>query len=262
MYRGLIFSVVFHAGLLAWALISIHNTEPPKPPVLEPVAVSLVEAAGGDVWEVVTHTDAVLARLAEAHVPPDLQQAVAAARAAIDQALARLADQAGTFDSSLPQMVESARGKMDILGVIASGTLGAMLGNYFWYLVARVIGIERFKPLIEKYGRWLTFDWAEIEKAEKLFGSQGWAIVFFGRMLPTLRSLISIPAGLLHMRLSTFVIWSTIGTAGWTTLLGLSGWAFGRRYESVDTVVGPLSTAILVVIAAGYIWRLIRWKRA
>ena len=64
----------------------------------------------------------------------------------------------------------AARGKMDIFGVVASGTLGAMLGNYFWYLVARVIGIERFKPWIEKYGRWLTFDWAEIERAEKLFG--------------------------------------------------------------------------------------------
>ncbi len=156
----------------------------------------------------------------------------------------------------------AARGKMGIIGVIASGTLGAMLGNYFWYLVARVIGIERFKPWIEKYGRWLTFDWAEIERAEKLFGRQGWAIVFFGRMLPTLRSLISIPAGLLHMRLSTFVIWSTIGTAGWTALLGLSGWALGQRFGTVETVVGPLSTAILVVIAIGYIWRLIRWKRA
>jgi membrane protein DedA with SNARE-associated domain len=156
----------------------------------------------------------------------------------------------------------AARGKMGIAGVIASGTVGAMLGNYFWYLVARVIGIERFKPLIEKYGRWLTFDWAEIAKAEKLFGRQGWAIVFFGRMLPTLRSLISIPAGLLHMRLSTFVIWSTIGTAGWTALLGLSGWALGQKFDTVETVVGPLSTAVLVVIAIGYVWRLIRWKRA
>jgi membrane protein DedA with SNARE-associated domain len=155
----------------------------------------------------------------------------------------------------------AARGKMDILGVIASGTLGAMLGNYFWYLVARVIGIERFRPLIERYGRWLTLDWAEIERAEKLFGRQGWAIVFFGRMLPTLRSLISIPAGLLHMRLSTFVIWSTIGTAGWTTLLGLAGWALGQRFGTVETVVGPLSTAIVIVIALGYVWRLVRWKR-
>ena len=156
----------------------------------------------------------------------------------------------------------AARGKMDIFGVVASGTLGAMLGNYFWYLVARVIGIERFKPWIEKYGRWLTFDWAEIERAEKLFGRQGWAIVFFGRMLPTLRSLISIPAGLLHMRLSTFVIWSTIGTTGWTALLGFSGWVLRQRFGTVETVVGPLSTAVLVVIAIGYVWRLIRWKRA
>lgn len=158
--------------------------------------------------------------------------------------------------------LSAARGKMDIFGVIASGTAGAMLGNYFWYLVARVIGIERFKPLIENYGRWLTFDWAEIVKAEKLFGRQGWAIVFFGRMLPTLRSLISIPAGLLHMRLSTFVIWSTIGTAGWTSLLGISGWALGQKFGAVETVVGPLSTAVLIVIALGYVWRLVRWKRA
>lgn len=156
----------------------------------------------------------------------------------------------------------AARGKMGIIGVIASGTIGAMLGNYFWYLVARVIGIERFRPLIERYGRWLTFDWVEIEKAEKLFGRNGWAIVFFGRMLPTLRSLISIPAGLLHMRLSTFVIWSTIGTTGWTALLALSGWELGQQFGTVETVVGPLSIAVLVVIAAGYVWRLIRWKRA
>lgn len=155
----------------------------------------------------------------------------------------------------------AARGKMDIVGVIASGTAGAMLGNYFWYLAARVVGIDRFRPFIERYGRWLTFDWAEIEKAEKLFGRSGWAIVFFGRMLPTLRSLISIPAGLLHMRLSTFVIWSTIGTAGWTALLALSGWVLGRRFTQVETVVGPLSTAVIVVIVLGYVWRLIRWKK-
>jgi membrane protein DedA with SNARE-associated domain len=156
----------------------------------------------------------------------------------------------------------AARGKMDLIGVIASGTAGAMLGNYFWYLVARVVGIERFRPFIERFGRWLTLDWAEIERAEKLFGQSGWAIVFFGRMLPTLRSLISIPAGLLHMRLSTFVIWSTIGTSGWTTLLGLSGWALGQRFATVETVVGPLSIAIICVIAAGYVWRLLTWKRA
>lgn len=156
--------------------------------------------------------------------------------------------------------VAAARGKMDILGVIASGTAGAMLGNYFWYLAARVIGIERFKPLIERWGRFLTLDWAEVQRAEKLFGRQGWAIVFFGRMLPTLRSLISIPAGLLHMRLSTFVVWSTIGTVGWTALLALAGWSLGRRFAEIETVIGPLSTAVIAVIATGYLWRLWTWR--
>ncbi len=154
----------------------------------------------------------------------------------------------------------AAKGQMNIFGVIASGTAGAMFGNYFWYLAARVVSIERFKPFILRWGRYLTLDWNEIERAEKLFGTQGWAIVFFGRMLPTLRSLISIPAGLLHMRLTTFFFWSTIGTLGWTAFLGTFGYVMGSRYEEVDTYVGPAAFAVMAVIVAGYVWRLIRWK--
>ena len=154
----------------------------------------------------------------------------------------------------------AARGSMSLAGVIASGTAGAMLGNYFWYLAARVVGLERFRPFIKRFGRFLTLDWAEIEKAQKLFGTQGWAIVFFGRMLPTLRSLISIPAGLLNMRLTTFFFWSTIGTAIWTTLLAVAGYMLGKRFQEIETVIGPLSIAVIVVIAAGYVWRLIRWR--
>ncbi len=156
--------------------------------------------------------------------------------------------------------VYAAKGQMSLGWVIASGTAGAMLGNYFWYLAARVIGVERFRPFIERFGRWLTIDWHEVERAEKLFGQYGSAFVFFARMLPTLRSLISIPAGLLHMRLSTFVIWSTIGTAGWTSLLAVSGWMLGRNVDKVDDFVGPVSTAVIVLIIGAYLWRVIFWR--
>ncbi|MBY8822678.1 DedA family protein [Sphingomonas colocasiae] len=156
--------------------------------------------------------------------------------------------------------VHAAKGDMSLGLVIASGTAGAMLGNYFWYLAARVIGVERFRPFIERFGRWLTIDWHEVERAEKLFGRYGSAFVFFARMLPTLRSLISIPAGLLHMRLSTFVIWSTIGTAGWTSLLAVSGWMLGRNVDKVDDFVGPVSSAVIVLIIAAYVWRVIFWR--
>lgn len=158
--------------------------------------------------------------------------------------------------------LQAARGDMTLWGVIASGTGGAMLGNYFWYLAARVIGIERFRPFIERYGRWLTLDWPEIERAEKLFGRYGSAFVFFARLLPTLRSLISIPAGLLKMRLWTFVIWSTIGTAGWTALLATAGWTLGKRFPEVEKFVGPVSTAVIVLIVVAYLWRMLTWKPA
>ena len=156
--------------------------------------------------------------------------------------------------------LQAAKGHLSLWGVIAAGTAGAMLGNYFWYLAARVIGIERFRPLIERWGRWLTVDWYEVERAEKLFGKYGSAFVFFGRMLPTMRSLISIPAGMLKMRLSSFVIWSTIGTAGWTALLTISGWVLGRNFDRVDDYVGPVSMAVIVIIIAAYLWRVIFWR--
>ena len=97
---------------------------------LPPAAVALADAAGGDAWDVVAHTDAVLARLAEAHVPGELQRALAAARAAADQSMARLAEVSRGFDASLPQMVESARGKIDFqVSRLAEGVLGKARGR-------------------------------------------------------------------------------------------------------------------------------------
>jgi membrane protein DedA with SNARE-associated domain len=156
----------------------------------------------------------------------------------------------------------AARGQMTLWGVIVSGTAGAMFGNLFWYFAARLIGIERFRPIIDRHGRWLTLDWREVEKGRRLFARYGGAFVLFGRLLPTIRSLISIPAGLLKLRLSTFLIWSTIGTAGWTTILAVAGYQLGMRFDQIETIVGPISTVVMTVIVAVYIWRLVTWKPA
>jgi membrane protein DedA with SNARE-associated domain len=157
--------------------------------------------------------------------------------------------------------VAAAQGKLALAGVIASGTTGAMFGNIFWYLFARVIGLVRFRPFIEKHGRWLTLDWYDIEKAEKLFGRFGSVIVGVGRLLPTIRSVVSIPAGLLHMRLKSFLFWSTIGTAGWTAALAVAGYLLGKQFEDINKVLGPLSTAIIVFIVLAYVWRQLTWRK-
>lgn len=156
--------------------------------------------------------------------------------------------------------LEAAKGSMTLWGVILSGTAGAMLGNTFWYLLARALGIDRFKPLIDRFGRWITMDWHEVQRAERWFTSHGAAFVFFGRLLPTVRSLVSIPAGLLDMRLKTFLIWSTLGTAGWTALLAVAGYQLGLRYAEVETYIGPVSTGIVVVLVLWYVFRVITWR--
>jgi membrane protein DedA with SNARE-associated domain len=157
--------------------------------------------------------------------------------------------------------VNAARGSMTLWGVIVAGTAGAMFGNFFWYLLARVIGIDRFRPFIEKHGRWLTLDWYDVEKAEKLFGRFGGIVVGIGRMLPTVRSVVSIPAGLLHMRLRSFLIWSTIGTAGWSSALAIAGYGLGRQFGDIEQVVGPLSIAVIGLIVAGYLYRQLTWRK-
>ena len=152
--------------------------------------------------------------------------------------------------------VTAGQGKLSLGWVIVAGTSGAMLGNILWYLAARALGIGRLKPIIHRWGRWITMSWAEVQRAERWFAMHGTFFVFLGRMLPTVRSLVSIPAGLLKMRFRNFLIASTIGTAGWTAMLAFAGFKLGERYTDIDVLLGPASNAILVALAGGYLYRL------
>jgi len=152
--------------------------------------------------------------------------------------------------------VAAAQGKLGFVPVVASGTAGAMLGNTVWYLAARALGVHRLKPLITRYGRWLTISWPEVARAERWFAEHGTFFVFFGRLLPTVRSLVSVPAGLLRMRFKSFFIASLIGTATWTTILAGAGYKLQENVTEVERWIGPASNAVLVVLGAGYVWRL------
>ena len=78
--------------------------------------------------------------------------------------------------------------------------------------------------------------WAEVQRAERWFAKHGTFFVFLGRLLPTVRSLVSVPAGLLKMQLQSFMLASTLGTAGWTAMLAVAGYKLGENYEDIDAV--------------------------
>ena len=156
--------------------------------------------------------------------------------------------------------VSAARGNMTLEGTILAGTAGAMLGNWFWYWLAIKFGEARMHVFIDKYSRWLTLDWDEVERGERLFEKYGSTIVLVARMIPTLRSLISVPAGLFKMSLWRFLVFSTIGTLGWSAALAGAGYFLGSQFGDVEKWLGPLSTAVIAAIVLTYLWRVVAWK--
>ncbi|MBI0533464.1 MULTISPECIES: DedA family protein [Sphingomonadales] len=157
--------------------------------------------------------------------------------------------------------MEAGRGVMALPGVIAAGTAGAMAGNIAWYLVARALGITRFDGLIERYGRWLTISRNDVDRGQRLFANGGALFVCVGRLVPTIRSIVSIPAGLLAMPFGQFVFWSLLGTTAWTSILAVAGSALGQGYGAVERFVGPISLGIIVLLVVAYVWRVATWRR-
>ena len=156
--------------------------------------------------------------------------------------------------------VSAAQGKMNFALAVASGTAGAMLGNIVWYLAARALGHDRLKPFVQRHGKWLTLNWREVQRAHNWFDAHGIGFVFLGRLIPTVRSLVSIPAGLLDMRFRNFVIASTLGTALWTALLTGAGYKLQENFRDIGHVIGPFSNAVLGALVVIYIWRLLTHK--
>jgi membrane protein DedA with SNARE-associated domain len=155
---------------------------------------------------------------------------------------------------------QAAQGVMPLWLVILSGSLGSLTGTLPWYVLGRVIGKARLLKLADRFGRWMTLSPADIEKADHWLDTRGWRAVLFGRLVPTVRSLISIPAGLSDMPLGRFLLYSAIGTVIWTSLLALAGFWLGQGYARIAIFVDPVSTGVVVLIVAIYVYRVVTFR--
>ena len=154
----------------------------------------------------------------------------------------------------------AARGGTPLWLAILAGGLGSLAGAYFWYLAGRAFGAHRMRRLIARHGRWLTLTPSEFEAAEGWFRRHGRKIVFLGRFIPTVRTLISIPAGIERMPQGQFLIYTGLGSFIWSGGLAMAGYLLEDQYERVEHWIDPLSTAVVLGIIALYVWRVIRWK--
>lgn len=154
----------------------------------------------------------------------------------------------------------AARGELSLPLVILSGGLGSLAGNMFWYGVGRWIGGERLKRWSAGYGRWLTIAPADVVRVESAFLRHCSKAVLVGQLIPTIRTLISVPAGMFRMAPARFVLFAAVGTLLWSGGLALAGHTLGRKFADVGSYMNPITTGILLLIVAGYIYRVITWS--
>ncbi len=154
----------------------------------------------------------------------------------------------------------AARGDLNTIGVLVAGTLGSLIGTSAWYLVARIMGLHRFIWLCNKLGRIATLSEDDIDKAHHWFERHGWMAVFIGRLIPAIRTLISVPAGLAAMPFGRFLLISTAGTVLWTAILTGAGFLLQASYDTVEAWIDPVSTGVVLLAVVIYVYRFITWK--
>ena len=153
-----------------------------------------------------------------------------------------------------------ARGDMTFWPLMIAGTAGTVAGNYAWYWIGDHWGYERTRPFIDRWGRWLTIDFEHMEAASRFFHSHGQWVVFLLRFSPFMRTLISLPAGLAHMKLWRFLAFTTAGSAVWNALLIYGGTVLARYLKEYEAVMGWVIIGLIALALAGYVYRVLTWK--
>ena len=155
----------------------------------------------------------------------------------------------------------SARGAFDLWLVIIVASVGSLAGATVWYVAGRRIGEKRLRAWVERHGKWLTLSTRDVDRAEAWFQRHGGAAVFIGRLIPGVRTFVSLPAGFSAMPVVPFLAYSAVGTALWTAALAYAGVIlqanFTRVSQYVDIVVNLLFGAMALMLVRRYVhcWR-------
>ncbi|MFM6853449.1 MAG: DedA family protein, partial [Sphingopyxis sp.] len=156
--------------------------------------------------------------------------------------------------------INVARGTMAFWPLLVAGTIGSTIGNYAWYALGRRMGYERLRPWVDRHGRWLTMEWADVERIITFFQRHGHWVIFVLRFSPLMRTIISLPAGLAHMGRLRFILYTAAGTTIWNILLIGAGYYLGRNFAALDRVTGPIAVGTGAIIILVYAWRVATWR--
>ncbi|TDC62303.1 DedA family protein [Actinomadura sp. GC306] len=154
----------------------------------------------------------------------------------------------------------AAQGGMSLAGALLWTTFGSVAGALVLYWIGGAVGRERVRHLVDRMPL-LKLD--DLDRTEAWFARHGTKAVFFGRMVPVFRSLISVPAGVEHMRLTQFLLYTTLGSALWNTVFVLAGYLLGDNWQTVEQYMGMYSKGVVAaLVLAVAVFVAVRVRRA
>ena len=141
-----------------------------------------------------------------------------------------------------------SQGQLGFFPVVLAGLIGTVIGALPWYGIGRLVNEERLEQWLEKNGRWLGINPQELARSRKWFNRYGVSLVFWGRLVPGIRTLISVPAGVELMPIAPFLIWTTAGSLIWTLFLTITGFYLGDNYGNIEKWISPFSSIFKIII--------------
>ncbi|HET8990601.1 MAG TPA: DedA family protein [Acidimicrobiales bacterium] len=143
---------------------------------------------------------------------------------------------------------------LNVIAVALAGTAGNLIGSWIAYAVGRIGG----RPLIERYGKYVLLRPHDLDRAERFFERYGTPAVLISRVLPVVRTFISLPAGIAEMPLGTFSVLTVLGSLPWTFALALAGDAVAANWKSVSSAFTPISLVVGALIVIAIAWWVLR----
>ena len=159
--------------------------------------------------------------------------------------------------------------KLNFYILIFWGLTGTIAGSLPWYYLGRLVNEKRLSNFLKKRGKFVGINSNDLAKSKRWFDKYGVTLVFWGRLVPGIRTLISVPAGMELMPFRTFIIWTTLGSFIWVSLLTYAGYVFGENYliiesylDQIKFIVKPILILIAVYILIKYVIRLYKENRS
>ncbi len=148
--------------------------------------------------------------------------------------------------------------KLNFYILVFWGLIGTILGSLPWYYLGRLVNEKRLSVFLDQKGKYLGISSNDLEKSKRWFEKYGISLVFWGRLVPGIRTLISVPAGIELMPLRKFLIWTTLGSLIWVALLTYAGYLFGENYRMVESYLDQIKYLVKPVLILIFLYFFIK----